>query len=131
MLGCGFERCTAIHLPEELIAPNVYLVPGDQAEPYTLRDRLGASFTMTLRRHRRLNRCFEKFEPTLESKGRLRRGVLANTPFMLCSHDDLVEEVLGDAGDRSTSHAGPGRRRDHGCPDDSMLNQHLWLKSES
>ena len=109
MLGCGLERCTAIHLPEELLAPDVYLVPEDQAEPYTLRDRHGACFTMTLRRHRRLNRCFEKFEPILESKGRLRRGVLANTPFMLCSQDDLVEEVLGAlAADRRATLAPDG-----------------------
>jgi aminoglycoside 3-N-acetyltransferase len=33
MLGCGFERCTAIHLPEEAVAPDLYLRPAEEAEP--------------------------------------------------------------------------------------------------
>jgi aminoglycoside 3-N-acetyltransferase len=94
MLGCGFERCTAIHLPEEIVAPDLYLVPPQEAERYTLRDRNGRAVTMRLRRHRRLNRCFEAFEPVLEGQGQLQRGVLTGTPTLLCSHDALLEAVF-------------------------------------
>jgi hypothetical protein len=65
----------------------------DQAEDYALRDRHGARFAMRLRRHRRLNRCFEKFETTLETKAALHRGSLAGAPFMLCALDALIDEV--------------------------------------
>jgi aminoglycoside 3-N-acetyltransferase len=94
MLGCGFERSTAIHLPEEIVAPDLYLVAPQEAECYTLRDRHGRAITMQLRRHRRLNRCFEKFEPLLDAQGQLRRGSLDGTPTLLCSHDALLEAVF-------------------------------------
>ena len=41
MLGVGLETCTAIHLPEETVAPDLYLRPREQAELYQCRDRLG------------------------------------------------------------------------------------------
>jgi len=94
MLGCGFERCTAIHLPEEIVAPDRYLVPPEQAVDYTLRDRDGGIHAMRLRAHRRLNRCFERFEPILEAEHRLRRGALAGTPYLVCRLDDLLDAVF-------------------------------------
>jgi aminoglycoside N3'-acetyltransferase len=94
MIACGFERSTAIHLPEEIVAPDLYLVPQQESERYTLRDRHGRSLTMQLRRHRRLNRCFEKFEPVLEAQGRLQRTSLDGTPTLLCSHDALLDDVF-------------------------------------
>jgi aminoglycoside 3-N-acetyltransferase len=94
MLGCGFECCTAIHLPEEIVAPERYLVPLDQAVDYALRDRHGTRSMMRLRRHRPLNRCFEKFEVTLEAQGRLRRGVFGGTPYVLCALGDLLDVVF-------------------------------------
>jgi aminoglycoside 3-N-acetyltransferase len=109
MIGCGFERCTAIHLPEEIVAPELYLLPKQQVETYQLRDRHGGCFSMRLRRHRPLNRCFEKFEPMLEAKDRLVRGSLAGTPFLLCALDALLEEVFGAlAADRAATLARDG-----------------------
>jgi aminoglycoside 3-N-acetyltransferase len=95
-LDCGFECCTAIHLAEELVAPDRYLLPLDQAETYTLRDRHGDLHSMRLRRHRRLNRCFEKFEATLAAKGRLYHGNLAGASFLLCSVADLLDDVVAE-----------------------------------
>lgn len=94
MVDCGFERCTAIHLPEEIAAPDLYLVAEEMAENYRLRDRHGTLWDMRLRRHRRLNRCFEKFEPRMESKARLTRTELAGVPALLCRVDDLLDEVF-------------------------------------
>jgi hypothetical protein len=51
---------------------------------------------MRLRRHRRLNRCFEKFEPRLAARLRLRQGEIAGTPFLLCSLADLLGEVFAE-----------------------------------
>ena len=36
LLGVGLERCTAIHHAEEIVAPEVYLAPPEQAELYRL-----------------------------------------------------------------------------------------------
>lgn len=94
MIACGFERSTAIHLPEEIVAPDLYLVPEADAETYELVDRHGGRHAMQLRRHVRLNRCFEKFEPILEDAGRLHRGVIDGTPYLVCSHDHLVDAVM-------------------------------------
>jgi aminoglycoside 3-N-acetyltransferase len=96
MVDCGFERCTAIHLPEELIDPDRYLVPADQAETYELWDRHGERYRMRLRRHKRLNRCFEKFEPILAPHGRLRQGEIGGAPFLLCSVADLLAYVTAE-----------------------------------
>jgi aminoglycoside 3-N-acetyltransferase len=96
MLGCGFERCTAIHLPEELIAPDLYLLPLEEAESYELRDRHGGRHGMRLRRHRRLNRCFEKFEPMLAERGLLLQGEIAGTRFLLCSLAELLDQVFSE-----------------------------------
>ena len=41
LLGVGLESCTAIHLPEETIAPDIYLRPAEQTEIYECRDRDG------------------------------------------------------------------------------------------
>jgi aminoglycoside N3'-acetyltransferase len=96
MLDCGFERCTAIHLPEEAVAPDLYLLPESEAEAYELIDRHGACHRMRLRRHRRLNRCFEKFEPMLAQRGRLHSGAAEGTPYLLCRLDDLLDEVFAE-----------------------------------
>ncbi len=109
MIACGLERSTAIHLPEEIAAPDLYLVPAEEAEGYTLRDRAGRTLAMQLRRHRRLNRCFEKFEPILEARGELQRGTLDGTPVLLCSHDALLDAVFAAlAGDPRATLAADG-----------------------
>lgn len=96
MVDCGFERCTAIHLPEELAAPDLYLELEEHAETYELHDRHGGLHVMRLRRHRRLNRCFEKFEPRMEESGRLTRAQLDGVPVLLCRVDHLLDEVFAE-----------------------------------
>src|SRR5262249_29855551 len=41
LLGVGLENCTAIHLPEETINPDLYLQPEGSSEVYDCRDRYG------------------------------------------------------------------------------------------
>jgi len=100
MLGVGLESVTAIHNAEETIAPDLYLRPAHEAETYTCRDRHGHSTTVRLRRHYRLNRDFPQFEPPLAGKGRLLRGEIAGTPWMVTSLRDLLEEVFQTLVDR-------------------------------
>jgi aminoglycoside 3-N-acetyltransferase len=95
LLGIGLERCTAIHHAEELIAPDVYLKPPDEAEHYVCRDRAGAAHDMRLRRHLKLNRDFPQFTAPLLRQGRLIAGELAGTPWLAVSQRDLLAEVTG------------------------------------
>ncbi len=93
-LGVNFERITAIHHAEEVIAPDLYLHPPDEAETYACRDRHGRSVTVRLRRHYRLNRDFPKFQAPLAEKGQLRSGEVSGTPWLLVSLRDLLREVF-------------------------------------
>ena len=43
--GVGLEACTAIHHPEEAVAPEIYVKPIEQAERYELRPRQGTPVT--------------------------------------------------------------------------------------
>jgi len=95
LLGIGFERCTAIHHAEEMVAPDVYLAPPEQAETYQCRSREGTVHLVRLRRHLRLNRNFPQFAAPLAGRGRLRQGDLAGTPWLAVSQRDLLSEVFG------------------------------------
>jgi aminoglycoside 3-N-acetyltransferase len=94
LLGIGFERCTAIHHAEEIVAPEIYLVAPEQAELYRCRSRNGTTYEMKLRRHLRLNRDFPQFAAPLATRGRLRRGELAGTPWLAIAQRDLLDEVI-------------------------------------
>jgi aminoglycoside 3-N-acetyltransferase len=93
MIGIGLERCTAIHHAEEMIAPDVYLKPPEEAELYQCRSRAGLTHQVRLRRHVKLNRDFPQFARPLAEKERLARGELAGTPFMAVAQRDLLAEV--------------------------------------
>lgn len=93
MLGIGLERVTAIHHAEEMIAPGVYLQPPERAEIYECRTRDGIAHSVRLRRHVRLNRDVPQFAAPLAAKGRLRSGMLAGTPWLAVTQQDLLEEV--------------------------------------
>ncbi|HMH53259.1 MAG TPA: AAC(3) family N-acetyltransferase [Candidatus Acidoferrum sp.] len=94
LLGVGFERATAIHHAEEVVAPDLYLHPPHEAETYQCRTRLGTSRTVRLRRHLRLDRDFPQFEGRLASRGRLLSGEVAGTRWRLTSVSDLLREVF-------------------------------------
>jgi len=93
MIGVGLETCTAIHLPEETIAPDVYLLPLNAEEVYACRDRHGRTHRMHARRHRRLNRDFPKFAPPLAAAGLLHEGEIAGCRYTLVGLEDLLAEV--------------------------------------
>ena len=90
-----FECITAIHHPEEAIAPDVYLRPEAEAEDYELRDRAGRTVKYRLRRHARpRERDFPKFGPLLAAKGQLHAGELLGVPWKLVRADQLLREVF-------------------------------------
>jgi aminoglycoside 3-N-acetyltransferase len=93
LIGIGLERCTAIHHAEEIVAPEVYLAPPEQAEAYWCRDRAGRVHTVRLRRHLRLNRDFPQFEAPLARTGRLRSGELHGVRWLAVAQADLIAEV--------------------------------------
>jgi aminoglycoside 3-N-acetyltransferase len=95
LLGIGLERCTAIHHAEEMVAPDIYLSPPEQAETYRCRSRDGTVYQVRLRRHLRLNRDFPQFTAPLAEKGALRQGELAGTRWIAVSQRDLLAEVIG------------------------------------
>lgn len=93
MIGIGLECCTAIHLPEEAIAPDVYLRPLNRAEIYNCRDRHGCVHRLHARRHFRLNRDFPRFGPPLAAKGLLLAGDIDGCPYRLVGLRDLLDAV--------------------------------------
>jgi aminoglycoside 3-N-acetyltransferase len=94
MLGVGLETCTAIHLPEEIIAPEIYLRPAEQTELYECRDRHGVSRQVRTRRHWQLDRDFPKFGPPLEQKGLMESGMVDGCPYAIVAQEDLLDAVF-------------------------------------
>ena len=93
MIGVGLETCTAIHLPEETIAPDVYLRPFDPAELYQCRARDGRIHEVRTRRHWRLERDFPQFAPPLSAKGQLLEGDIEGCRYTLVGLQDLLSEI--------------------------------------
>jgi aminoglycoside 3-N-acetyltransferase len=91
MIGVGLETCTAIHLPEETFAPDVYLRP--TVETYRCTDRHGVTHTVRTRRHWRLDRDFPRFVPLLAEKGQLQAGEIDGCPYLIVSLRHLLDEV--------------------------------------
>jgi len=104
MIGVGLECCTAIHLPEEMIAPHIYLRPAEEAEAYECIDRHGASHRVWTRRHLRLDRDFPKFGSVLEKKGLIKFGMIGDCSFAIVGQQDLIDVVSAalDAEPRAT-----------------------------
>jgi len=93
MIGVGLEACTAIHLAEETIAPDIYLRPLDATEIYRCKDRNGQVHRMHARRHWHLDRDFPKFGPALERDGRMQRGSLDGCVYAIVGLRDLLDAV--------------------------------------
>jgi aminoglycoside 3-N-acetyltransferase len=89
LLGIGLEACTAFHHAEETIAPELYVRPMEESEPYDLIDRRGVTHRMRTRRHFRLPRDFPKFEPVLREAGLLAEGRVGEGRWILFSARDL------------------------------------------
>lgn len=94
MLGVGLETCTAIHLPEETVAPGLYLRPAAQTELYQCRDRHGVVHEVLTRRHWRLDRDFPKFGPPLVCGGAMQSGTIEGCPFAVVPLSALLDAVF-------------------------------------
>jgi len=94
LLGVGFEMCTAIHHAEELIAPDIYLMPKSFAEAYVLIDRNGNKINYKLRRHKKLMRNFEKYKTALLENMQLFSGDINGVSWFLLRLSDLYRVVF-------------------------------------
>jgi aminoglycoside 3-N-acetyltransferase len=94
LLGVGLESCTAIHVAEEIINPDLYLFPLNPDEFYECRDRYGRVHRVQTRRHQRLDRDFPRFGPRLAQKGLLASGAIAECPYILVPLRHLLREVF-------------------------------------
>ena len=103
LLGCNFERCTAIHCAEETYAPDLYLRPLDETVIYDCRDRQGVVHKVRARRHWRLERDFNQFAPILKELGKLAEGDADGTPWQ-CFRARVLRDVL-EAAFRDTPEA--------------------------
>jgi aminoglycoside 3-N-acetyltransferase len=93
MLGVGLESCTAIHLPEEIVAPELYLRPPQNMEVYECRSRHGSTYTVRTRRHWRLDRDFPQFATPLIAAGLLQAGAIEDCPYGIVPLQSLYNEV--------------------------------------
>jgi len=93
MLGVGLDSCTAIHWPEEQIAPDVYLRPPSSTETYRCRDRRGTVHMVRTRRHWRLDRDFPKFAKPLLAKDQMHSGMIEDCPYQIVAMSHLLDEV--------------------------------------
>lgn len=94
MVGVGLETATAIHLPEETIAVDLYVRPRDTAVTYECRDRHGTVHLVPARRHWRLDRDFPQFAAPLKAKGQLEEGEISGCPYTIVKMGDLLREVF-------------------------------------
>lgn len=94
MIGVGLETVTAIHLPEETIAEDVYVRPPETSVTYACRDRHGTVHRVPARRHWRLERDFPKFGPPLVARGLLEAGEIAGCPYQIVAMRDLLRDVF-------------------------------------
>jgi aminoglycoside 3-N-acetyltransferase len=94
LLGIGLERCTAIHHAEEIVAPDIYLMPPESAAHFEMRARDGTIYQMRLRGHIKLNRDFPQFAKPLTERGLMRHGDMAGTPWQAVAQSDLLDEIF-------------------------------------
>lgn len=104
LLGIGFERCTALHHPEEVVAPDFYLRPATETEIYRCTTRGGAVHAVRLRRHLRLDRRFPQYTRRLQEKNRLVVGNLSGTPWQLVRAEDLLADAFANLRERREAH---------------------------
>jgi len=93
-LGVGLECVTAIHLPEETVAVDLYVRPRESAETYDCRDRTGRSIAVRTRRHWRLDRDFPQFAAPLQARGQLESGAILGCPYSIVAMADLLRTVF-------------------------------------
>jgi aminoglycoside 3-N-acetyltransferase len=103
LIGIGFETCTALHHPEEIEAPHLYLKPPAEAVMYRCATRDGTVFNVRMRHHLRLDRDFPQYDRRLGPE-RLVRGVLDGTPWRLVRACDLMAAAFANLRERPDGH---------------------------
>jgi aminoglycoside 3-N-acetyltransferase len=93
-IGVGLEAVTAIHLPEETIAEDVYVRPPETSVVYSCRDRRGTVHGVPARRHWSLDRDFPQFGPPLEARGLMEVGDIEGCPYRILAMRDLLRDVF-------------------------------------
>ena len=93
-IGVGLEAVTAIHLPEETIAEDVYVRPPETSVVYSCRDRHSTVHKVPARRHWRLERDFPQFGPPLAARGLLQVGDIEGCPYRIVAMRDLLRDVF-------------------------------------
>jgi aminoglycoside 3-N-acetyltransferase len=93
-IGVGLEAVTAIHLPEEIIAEDVYVRPPETSVVYSCRDRHGTVHKVPARRHWRLERDFPQFGPPLAARGLMEVGDIEGCPYRIVAMRDLLRDVF-------------------------------------
>jgi aminoglycoside 3-N-acetyltransferase len=96
LLGIGFERCTALHHPEEILAASIYLEAFEDAGIYRCRARDGTVYDVRFRRHYQLDRDFSQYAPRLNVRGRLKSGDIAGVRWMAVSARNLMEDAFAN-----------------------------------
>jgi aminoglycoside 3-N-acetyltransferase len=94
MVGVGLGSVTAIHLPEETIAEDVYVRPAETSVVYSCRDRHGTVHKVPARRHWSLDRDFPQFGPPLAARGLLETGDIEGCPYQIVAMRDLLRDVF-------------------------------------
>jgi len=97
LFGVGIRYCTLLHHFEERFAPELYLVPPEQAERYICRRRDGCEIEVILRRHLRIKRNFWRIGEIMLTRGVVKRwglGGLEVTAFKATDLASVVDEEL-------------------------------------
>jgi aminoglycoside 3-N-acetyltransferase len=104
LLGVGFEHCTALHHPEEVLAANLYLKKPEEAVIYRCWAHDGAAHDVRMRHHLPLDRDFPQYDRRPAVAERMARGELPGTPWRLVRARDLMEDAFANLRARPTAH---------------------------
>ena len=107
LLGTGFETCTALHHPEEVVAPHLYLEQPEQAAAYRCTAADSTVCEVRLRRHLRLNRDFPAYEGRIAARGALRSGSIDGVRWMAAAARDLMAEAFASLERHPAAHISP------------------------
>jgi aminoglycoside 3-N-acetyltransferase len=104
LIGIGFENCTVLHHPEEIVAPEFYLKPASEAVLYHCTDRNGIVRVVPMRHHVRLDRDFPQYDRRPYTRDRMARGRIAGTDWRLIRARDLMDDAFANLRARRDAH---------------------------
>ncbi len=94
--GVGLEVCTAIHHLEEVFAEDIYVEPIENGESYILIDRWEHEHHVQTRRHKKVERDFNKFFAKLKIDSEYFCGQVESIPWKLISLNALYRVVSSE-----------------------------------